>query len=150
MDYNLYITLQEEDLGTVGISEIFANWGGENIPYNPRRFESENKVKMVFAEYNATAITENSVGENQLTLKIVDGLRNLEWEVNKQAEKLASNNIIKILQEICKLDRFIICIFADDEIIEQQIKYTCEMSILLLVSEALNWESPQNVKILCE
>lgn len=150
MDYNLYIILQEEDLEKVGISEIKANWGGENIQYNPRRFVSQDEVQLIFSEYRIAAVTETSVGKNQVTLKIVDGLRELEWEVNKQTEKLKSNNIIKLLQKICKLNKFIIYIFEDDEIIEQQIEYTHKTNIFLLVDEALKWESPQNIKIFCE
>lgn len=150
MDYNLYIILREKDLEAVGISEIKANWEEGNISYNPRRYVSQDEVQLIFSEYKMTAITETSNNKNQLTLKIVDGLRELEWEVNKQIEKLESNNIIKLLQKICRLDKFIIYIFEDDETIRQQIKYTQEENILLLISSALKWESPKNIKIFCE
>lgn len=150
MDYNLYIILREEDLEAVGISEIKANWEEQSISYNPRRFVSQDEVQLIFSEYETTDITKTPVSKNQLSLKIVDGLRELEWEVNKQTEKLESNNIMKLLQKICRLDKFIIYIFEDDEIIRQQIEYTHKDNILLLISTALKWDSPQNIKIFCE
>lgn len=150
MDYNLYIVLQENDLETVGIFEIQANWEGENISYDPRRFESKDKVKMIFSEYKKAIITEGLIGKNTVFLKIADGLRELEMQVNKKPEALTSNNIIIMLQRVCKLDKFIIYIFEDDELIEQQIRYTNDKDILVLVSDALKWEAPKNIKIYCE
>jgi len=150
MDYNLYIIIPKEDLKQVGISEITTSWGGRNIPYDPRRFMFEDKVQMFLIEHEMINKKEKSVSKNQVILKIIDGLRELEWEVNQQTENLKSNNIIKMLQKICQLDKFSIYIFEDDEIIKQQIEYTKEKDILLLVSEALKWESPQNIKIFYE
>ncbi len=147
MDYNLYITLQEEDLKTVGISEIKAHWGEENISFNPRRFVFQDEVQLTFSQNKMITTTDILNSKNQVTLRVVEGLRELEWTINKHTENLESNNIIKMLQKICKLDKFIIYIFEDDKIIEQEIKYTFEKNILLLISEALKWETPQNIKI---
>lgn len=147
MDYNLYITLLEEDLKQVGIAEIKTSWGGESVSYTPRRFMFEDKVLMFFTEFEMLPSAGELVGKNQVVLRIVDGLRELEWEVNKQTENLKTNNIIKMLQKICQLDKFSIYIFGDDEIIEQHIKYNKEKDIILLVSAALLWESPQNIEI---
>lgn len=147
MDYNLYIILPEDDLEQVGITEIKASWGEENISYNPRRFMFENKVKMIFSRYKLISELEESIDKNEVTLKIMEGLRELEWDVNKETENLKSNDIIKLLQNICQLDKFSIYIFEDDEIIEQQIQYTNEINIILVVIDALKWKSPKNIRI---
>ena len=150
MDYNLYIILREKDLEKAGIFEVKTSWGGKCISYNPRRFVFEDKIHMFLSEYSKIAGVEVSINSNQVMLKIADGLRELEWEVNKQTESLKTNSIMKILQKICRLDKFYIYFLEDDEIIEQQINYTNVGNIFSLVIEALNWESPQNIKIFCE
>ena len=143
MDYNLYIILPEKDLKQVGISEVKISWGEEIFSYDPRRFMFEDKVQMIFSKCRI----HEAVDENEMPLRIMDGLHELEWDVNKERENLKSNNIIRMLQKICQLDKFSICFFEDDEIIERQIEYTNERNIVQLVVDVLNWESPQNIEI---
>lgn len=143
MDYNLYVILPEKDLEQVGISEVKVNWGEDIFSYVPRRFMFEDKVQMIFSKYR----THEAIDENEVSLRIMDGLHELEWDVNKEQENLKSNNIIRMLQKICQLGKFDICFFEDDEIIEQQVEYTNEMNIIYLVIDTLNWESPQNIEI---
>lgn len=147
MDYNLYMVLNEKDLESIEIVEMKANWGGENISYSPKRFIFQDKVQMFLSESPKLFKMEEAIDGVEIVLKIVDGLRELEWEVNNQKESLITNNIMMMLQEVCGLDKFSIYIFEDDGIIEQQVNWTGEKNIFLLVSEALNWESPKNVKI---
>lgn len=147
MDYNLYMVLNEKDLESIEIVEMKANWGGENISYSPKRFIFQDKVQMFLSESPKLFKMEEAIDGVEIVLKIVDGLRELEWEVNNQKESLITNNIMMMLQKVCSLDKFSIYIFEDDGIIEQQVNCTGEKNIFLLVSEALNWESPKNVKI---
>lgn len=147
MDYNLYMVLNEKDLESIEIVEMKANWGGENISYSPKRFIFQDKVQMFLSESPKLFKMEEAIDGVEIVLKIVDGLRELEWEVNNQKESLITNNIMMMLQKVCSLDKFSIYIFEDDGIIEQQVNGTGEKNIFLLVSEALNWESPKNVKI---
>ena len=147
MDYNLYIILSEEDLEQVGISEIKTSWGEEDISYDPRRFMFEDKVQMFFSKYKFRSEMAEAVDEREVTLKIMGGLRELEWDANEEREHLKSNCIIRMLQKICQLDKFSICLFEDDEMIDRQIKFSSEKNVIQIVSDALNWESPQNIKI---
>lgn len=151
VDYNLYIALPEEDLREVGICERKAEWGGKEIPYDPRRFVSKESVKMTFSGYRPIIGTENSDGNKEckkmIVLRIAEGLHDLEWEVNRQAEQLASDNIMTLLQRVCELKEYAISVFEDDEIIERRIKYTCGQDIFSFIREALDWESPQNMEI---
>lgn len=143
MDYNLYIILPEKDLKQVGISEVKVSWGEEIFSYDPRRFMFEDKIQMIFSKCRI----HEAVDENEVPLRIMDGLHELEWDVNKERESLESNNIVRMLQKICQLDKFSISFFEDDEIIERQIEYTNERNIVQLVVDVLNWESPQNIEI---
>ncbi len=147
MDYNLYIVLLEEDMERVGISEKKVSWGGESVEYNPRRFLFEDKVQLLFTNSKMLYGLDIVIDETQMVLKVINGLRELEWEVNNQISDLKTNSIIKMLQKICQLDKFSICIFEDDETIDQQIKYTKDKDILLLIRTALKWNSPQNIRI---
>lgn len=147
MDYNLYIALKKEDLKNVGIFEIKNSWEGEEFPYIPRKFMFEDKIRMICIEDKMLLGRKEYIDKEQIVLKIVNGLRELEWEVNKQTENLKFNIIIKMLQIISQLNEFAIYIFRDDEIIEQQIKFHDGMNLLLLITKALNWELPQDISI---
>lgn len=147
MDYNLYIILKKEDLKNVGIFEITNSWEEKEIPYIPRKFMFEDKIRMICLEDKMLLGIKEYIDKDQIVLKIVNGLRELEWEANKQTENLKFNVIVKMLQIISRLDEFSIYIFRDDEIIEQQIKFYDGMNLLLLITRALKWELPQDIRI---
>lgn len=149
MDYNLYITLREEDLAKVGIFEKKASWGGERISYSPRRFVFEDKEYFCFLEMSISSRLKQFDVQNLVSLRIMEGLRELEWVVNRNMENLKSNDIIRMLEKICQLEKFSIIIFEDDEIVGQRIEYTDGRDICSLICLALNWESPKNIEIFC-
>ena len=80
MDYNLYIVLLEEDMERVGISEKKVSWGGESVEYNPRRFLFEDKVQLLFTNSKMLYGLDIVIDETQMVLKVINGLRELEWE----------------------------------------------------------------------
>ena len=96
MDYNLYVIFSEKNIEKLGICEMKNYWEGKTISYIPRRYIFENKVQMVCSECKMIPKTKKYVEENQISLKVIDGLRELEWDVNKQMKKLKSNDIIKM------------------------------------------------------
>lgn len=144
MDYNFYIILSEKDLEQVGISELKAGWGEEDVAFEPRRFMFEDKVLMYSTEHRI----HSTVDEQEVTMRIVEGLNNLEWDINQKSEKLLSNPIIRMLQKISQLSKYSMCIFEDDKVIDQRIECADETNLIQLVIYALNWEAPQNIEIL--
>lgn len=147
MDYNLYIILKKKDLKNVGIFELKNSWEGNEISYSPQKFIFEDKIQMICSEDRMLPGVKECTDNNQIILKIVNGLRELEWEVNKESDKLKFNVIVKMLQLISQLNEFSIYIFRDDEIIKQQIKFNNKKNLLLLITKALKWASPQDIRI---
>ena len=147
MDYNLYLILGEADLGQACISEIKTDWEGQSLSYAPRRFLFEGEIRMIELEDKMFFDAEDFFDENRVTLKVAEELRDLEWEANKETEKLKSNVIVRMLQKICQLDKFVIYIFEDDEVIDRHIQYTDKEDDIELVRNAFNWETPHNIKI---
>lgn len=147
MDYNIYVILSEKDLKQIGIFEIKTSWGGESISYSPRRFMFDDTVQVLLVESKTTFEKQESINEDRVTLRIINGVRDLEWEVNEQIEQVKNNSIVKMLQRICQFDSFSIYIFEDDERIQQRIEYTNEKDILVYIQAALTWKSPQNIEI---
>lgn len=147
MDYNLYIILKKEDLKKVGIFELKNSWEGNEFSYSPQKFIFENKIQMICSEDRMLPGVKDCTNNNQIILKIVNGLRELEWEVNKESDKLKFNVIVKMLQLISQLNEFSIYIFRDDEIIKQQIKFNNKKNLLLLITKALKWTLPQDIRI---
>ncbi len=147
MDYNIYVILSEKDLKQIGIFEIKASWGGESISYSPRRFMFDDTVQVLLVESKTTFEKQESINEDRVTLRIINGVRDLEWEVNEQIEQVKNNSIVKMLQRICQFDSFSIYIFEDDERIQQRIEYTTKKDILVYIQAALTWKSPQSIEI---
>ena len=87
--------------------------------------------------------------EGSIELKVIGLVRKLEWQANTNPKLLADNKLMKLLEKICCLEYFSIYICEDDENIEEvfELDYSKCHDIYRIVTEALSWDKPQNIKI---
>lgn len=142
MDYNIISVIKKDDLLKIGVAEKLTGWKDEVMSFSPKRFYSEDDVQLL-------EIQSDIESGNYIALKVVDGLRELELQANRNKEMFKRNNIMKLLEKICYLDYFNIIIKEDDSKIEKEIEYNYNnsSSIYDIIVEALDWDKPLNLKI---
>ena len=142
MDYRIYFSLRREVLKNINIHEEMTTWGNITVSYTPKRFWFDKKVRLV-------EIQTKDMKSDFIMLMIVDGLRELEWQANKQVELIEANHIIKLLEEICLMDYFSIYIEEDDAKIEKEIEYDNRKNsnIAKIITKTLNWDNFTSIKI---
>lgn len=122
----------------IGIKEELTSWGNEVISFTSKRFCSEGGVKLIAIDSDLEIVT----------LKVVEGLRELEWQANKNREMFEENNIMKLLERICCLNSFSIIIKEDDTSIEELEFHNRNFyEINSIFVKALDWENPKSLKI---
>lgn len=142
MDYSIIFVIKKDDLLKIGVVEKLTSWGDEVISFFPKKFHSEDYVELM-------EIQSDVESDNYVVLRIVDGLRELEWQANRSKEMFRRNNIMKLLEKVCCLDYFDIIIKEDDANIEKEIEYNQKNSSAIydIIVDALDWDKPQNLKI---
>ena len=138
LDYSIILGIQKDELKKIGIKEELTSWGDEVISFTPKRFRSEENVKLIELDSDSEIFN----------LKVVEGLRELEWQANKNRELFEENNIMKLLERICCLSSFSIIIKEDDTSIEElELNNKNYYEINTIFANALDWENPQSLKI---
>lgn len=142
MDYSIISIIKKDDLLKIGVVEKLTSWGDEVVSFFPKRFYSEDNVQLMEIQFDAES-------DNYIGLRIIDGLRELELQANRNKEMLKKNNIMKLLGKVCCLNYFNIIIKEDDAIIEQEIEFNYKncSTIYDIIVNALDWNKPQNLKI---
>ena len=79
MDYRIIFVIKKDDLLKNGVVEKLTSWGDEVISFSPKRFYSEDDVQLMEIQFDVES-------DNYIVLRIVDGLRELEWQANRSKE----------------------------------------------------------------
>lgn len=125
------------------ITELKRRWLNEYYSYSPKRFISKESIELLSADYPFKRNIIDIDFENLIILKIVNGLRELEWVVNKSDNR--NNELLRFLERVAELDIFYILLFEDDKFIDKCIKINNNIDLVSNIYNALNWDNPQNI-----
>ena len=146
MDYNIYIVLPENKLHKINIVEEYAFWSGEKISYIPRRFKFNNKLSLVSADAPFKNDRYIKKIKDSIVLRLVDGTNELERLLNLSSD-IECNDIIELLYETLKIDKYCIYIFEDDNLISEYIKFDSSCNLIKILENTFSWDNPSNVLI---
>lgn len=136
-------------MNKINLSELLVEWGGEKFSQTPKKYT--NNSKLFFTEYTDKEYYERFLGTQypiaqSIALHLEGTLLDLELLINNKKDFL-NNEVMILLTELIKLEKFAILLIRDEESIDKKYKISRKEELQTIIYESLSWDNPKGVII---
>lgn len=149
MNYILDILLPKSEMNKINLSELLVEWGGEKFSQTPQKYTNNSKI--FFTECTDKEYYERFLGTQypiaqSIALHLEGTLLDLELLINNKKDFL-NNEVMILLTELIKLEKFAILLIRDEESIDKKYKISRKEELQTIIYDSLSWDNPKGVII---